>query len=290
MICQATYDSLEAIPESLREEFHQVNGKWQLKDNAIPGVGQLFNSALAANEAKAVGQVKTRNEKIRQLEEELNATKDKLSVLDVPGHRVLSKEDSELFERYTKLGTPKELETKISEHTQTVQKLQRFETTEVLSKIASASGDVKINPEVLSDWATSPEAQGYKFFVKSVEQTDAKGAKTTVEVPYIRIEKKEGDTINVSERELIPFAKESLPEWKFAALTTVTETGGAKELAGGKGSPSGVKLPDLGSTRRAPEAGGEKKRPVDQFNAQRAARPSPFAKAAIVVPGSGVTS
>ena len=113
MICESQYDSLEAIPETLRGEFEQINGKWQLKQSAIPGVGPLFNSALAANEARAVGQVKTRNEKIRGLEEENNQLKDKLSVLDSPGNKVLSKADADTFDTYTALGTPTEIQKKL---------------------------------------------------------------------------------------------------------------------------------------------------------------------------------
>lgn len=288
MICQATYDSFESIPEALRDEFHQVSGTWRLKDSAIPGVGQLFNSALAANERKAVDQVKTRNERIRALEEQLNAANDKLATLDTPGNAVLSKEDSALWERYNKLGTPKEIEDKLGELPSLKQKVEKAEVAEAMSKIASAGG---VNTEVLSDWATSPEGAGFKFFVKSVEQTDAKGAKTVTEVPYVRVEKTENGTIKVEERELLPFAKETLPEWKYNALVAAAESKGPEN---GNGRPAaqraavggGVKIPDLGSAQNQPKADTAKQRPVDKFNEQRAARPSPFANkaAGIITP------
>lgn len=276
MICQATYDSLDVIPDTLRDEFHQVNGKWQLKDTAVPGVGQLFNAALAANETKAVDQVKKRNETIRQLQEENNGLKDKLSVLDTPGNKVLSKEDATLFDNYIKMGTPKEVETKLTEHGQLTQKVSRFEATETLGKIAKAG--VKINPDVLADWAMSAEAEGVKFFVKSVEQPDGKGGKITVEVPYARIEKKNGDQVEVSERELLPFAKESLPEWKYAALTVGIDT---KPVIGSVQPPkvnTGVRVPDLGSASAPADNSGGKKRPVDRFNEEREGKPNPFSK------------
>lgn len=278
MICQASYDSLEAIPEALREEFVQINGKWQLKETAIPGVGQLFNSALAANERKAVDQVKKRNEKIVELTEENNTLKDKLAVIDTPGSKQLSKEDAESFDKYTKLGTPKEIETKLTQYTELSEKVTKFETTETLSKIATATNG--LNADVLSDWATSKEAEGLSFFVKSVEQTDAKGNKTTSDVPFVRIEKNEGGKIQVSERELLPFAKEMLPDWKYAALTTASTNGNGKanNAPVNTGVPNGVKLPDLGSSRNAPDKDSSKKKPIDIFNEQRDARPNPFAK------------
>ncbi len=286
MICQATYDSLEAIPEALREEFEQKNGKWQLKSEAIPGVGPLFNSALAANESKAVGQVKTRNERIRVLEEELNTAKDKLAVLDTPGNKVLSKDDAASFDAYVALGTPKEIKTKLAQNEELSGKVAKFETGDALAKVAQANGlgDVKINPEVLTDWLTSADNKGVTVFVKTVEQTDAKGAKTNVEVPHVRIEKNEDGVTKVSERELLPFAKEVMPEWKYTALIATGEeaSGGGKKTAtkaaAGAGNGSGVKIPDLSSARKPVTEGSDKKRPIDLFNEQRAAKANPFAK------------
>jgi hypothetical protein len=291
MICQATYDSLESIPETLRDEFHSVNGKWQLKDTAIPGVGPLFNSALAANEAKAVGQVKTRNEKIKTLEEELNTAKDRLSVLDTPGTKVLSKADGDTFDAYTKLGTPTEIESKLKNHTELETKVATFETGAALSKVTEANGlgDVKLNPEVLTDWLASADAKGLKAFVKTVESTDAKGVKTSVEVPYIRVEKTVDGKIEVTEKELLPFAKETLPEWKYSALTSGNGNGNGNEPGKGKPAPlvkgAGVKIPDLGSARKTVDEGADKKRPVDVYNEQRASKPSPFSKQQILAPG-----
>jgi hypothetical protein len=294
MICQATYESLESIPEALRDEFQQVNGKWQLKDSAIPGVGPLFNSALAANEQKAVGQVKTRNEKIKALEEELNLANDKLAVLDTPGNKVLSKADAETFEAYTKLGTPTEITSKLQNQTELEKKVTTFETGQALSKVTTANGlgDVKLNPEVLTDWLASDASKGIKAFVKTVESTDSKGAKVSVEVPYVRIEKTVDGKIEVTEKELLPFAKETLADWKYAALTSGASA--TADTANGKGKPikqaggAGVKIPDLGSASRTPTE-GDKKRPVDVFNEQRAAKPNAFTKQQILAPGQQPT-
>ena len=282
MICQATYNSLEDIPEELRDEFHQVNGKWQLKDDAIPGVGPLFNPALAANEQKAVGQVKSRNIKIKDLEEENHRLQDRISALDQPGHVVLSKEDSEAWSKYVKLGTPSDVETKLKDHATSSTKLHQLETKENLAKVVKAVKDVNLNVDVLTDWATRSDSSHLEFFVKSVEQTDTKGVKTTVEVPYVKIKTQKGDAVEVSEREMLPFAKESLPEWQYTALVA-----GA---APGKIEPQqkpGVKVPDLGSTAKVPAPVGDKKRPVDKFNEQREARPSPFAKPLVAAPAIG---
>lgn len=293
MICEATYTSFEAIPETLREEFEQVSGKWQLKQSAIPGVGPLFNSALAANEAKAVGQVKTRNERIRVLEEENNQIKDKLAVLDSPGNKVLSKADADTFDAYAKLGTPTEIKTKLDKLPEMEGKVLKFETSESLVKVTKANGlgETTLNPEVLSDWLASEENKGVKVFVKTEERLDAKNQKVSVEVPYLRIEKLENGQTTVTEKELLPFAKENMLGWKYDALVAGTPSDtdkGKQQLApntGGNGS--GVRVPNLGSARQEPTE-EKAERPVDKFNKARAAKPNPFTKSPTGVMAGGI--
>lgn len=283
MICNATYDSFEAIPEAFRSEFEQSNGKWQLKADAIPGVGPLFNAGLAANEQRAVDQVKTRNTKIREQEEELNQLRDKLAVLDSPGNKVLSKADADTFDAYAALGTPKEIKAILEKLPELETKVTKFETSEALVKVTKANGlgEVKLNPEVLTDWLSSQDNKGITAFVKTEERLDAKGQKVNVEVPYLRVETQENGKATVSEKELLTFAKEKMPDWKYTALIS-----GAVEAApvNGKGNQAPVntgvslRVPDLGSAREKPAAEGDAKRPVDKYNEQRASRPSPFAK------------
>jgi len=289
MICNATYDSLDAIPDNptinLREEFHQVNGKWVLKDTAVPGVGPLFNSALAANEAKAVTQVKTRNDRITVLENENNTLKDKLSVHEQPGTVALSGNDAKLWEKYTTLGTPKEIEAKLKSLEELETKVTKFETSEGLSKITEA---VALNSEVLSDWATSAEGKGLTFFVKDVESTDDKGNKVTTKVPMVKIEETGTDgKITLQEKELLPFAKEKLPSWKYDALVTTTDDKGQKKVAttaAPAAQQRGVRLPDLGNATKPTSGGTEKPSPVERFNKERDSRPNPFAPKAVVNP------
>lgn len=283
MICQATYDSLDAIPEALRDEFEQKGSKWQLKDSAIPGVGPLFNKALAANSEKQLGQLETKKSRIRELEEELSTKNDRLAAIDSPGSQVLSGDDAKNWSEYTKLGTPSEIKTKLAEHAVQLAKITEFETGAAVTKAVDSLKD-QINPEVLTDWLTSKEGEGVEVFVKTVEQTDAKNNKVQVEVPWVKIEKKGDDgKVKVSEQELLTFAKETLPDWKYKALTTVDGDTKAKPKTVTQ-PVSGVKLPDLGSTQKTPSP-DEKKRPVDTFNQQRDSKPNPFAKTA--VPGIG---
>lgn len=272
MICNAVYDSFDEIPEALRGEFENRNGKYQLKSDAIPGVGPLFNPALAANEQKAVDQAKRKGARIKELEAEIAELTSKMALMDEPGAQILSKADGEVFAKYTALGSVKELETMKDELAVLRSETETFKLKESLATLAK---DGSLNPEVLTDWATSADGKGLTFFTKTVE-TEDKGVKVSKEVPYVKIETV-GDNgkVSVTEKELLPFAKEKLPEWKFNALTTVN---GKKTEVRSQvpASAPGVKLPDFGSA--AATSGGEPAtRPVDRFNQQRSAAPNPFA-------------
>lgn len=273
MICQATYDSLEAIPEDLREEFHQVKGKWVLKETAIPGVGPLFNPGLAANEERAVSQVKARNERITKLEEENNLLKDKLSALDSPDSRVLSKEDSQTFEAFVALGTPKELKKKLEEHESLSDKVRSYERREEFNKM----GALGINPDVLSDWAQS--AADLEFVTKSAEEGSGDKKKVTV-TPVVRVPVVENGKSRVVERDLLEYAQEVLPDWKYKALTATAAATEAPDTA------PPVKLPDLRSSKNEPTQDRTKKRPVDRANEERASRPNPFKRPVVAVAGA----
>lgn len=260
MIVQATYKSLDEIPEkfegSLRDEFHQVDGKWVLKDTAIPGVGVLFNKALYDNEQRAITQAKNHRDRAKALEAEVNELRSQLATVQTPGNVSLSSSDAKNWERYTKLGTPKDLEQALEELGSLRDKVQKFELEKAVSDVAKASG---LNAEVLSDWAFSSEGKNLAFELKTVDNK---------QVAFVKVEKSDSDgKVSVEEKELLAFAKEALPEWKYTALTS--EVKSQPEI---KQSP---KLPILGSSQSKVD-NEERKRPVDLFNQQRQTKPSPF--------------
>lgn len=256
MIANATYDSLESIPETfegnLRDEFHQVGGKWVLKDSALPGVAQVFHSAIYANEQRAVDQAKRHKKRADELEIKVKDLSDQ--VVSDPGAVVLSPDDAKLWETYSKLGTPKDLEAKIGELSTLREKVETHELTTAVSGLAQEFG---FNSDVLADWAVS--SQNLQFVTKEVE-----GKK----LPFVRVEEADDKgKVTVSEKQLDVYAKETLPEWKYNALMT-----GAKTT---EPRTTGVRLPNVGSAQNGtslPEA----KKAVDVFNAERAAKPNPF--------------
>lgn len=282
MICQSIYDSVDAIPDNLVGEFDQINGKWQLKNDAIPGVGALFNKGLADNEKKAVDQVKARNIRIINLEAEKavmeterDTLKDQLSVVQQPGAKVLSKEDVENWDKYTNLGTPKDLETKLLSLESLELKTQQYELRSAIEKLAK---ETKINPDVLTDWANSEDGKNLEFFTSETKVRDAKGVETVEKVPMVTISTDEAGKITKSQRNLLEYAKEKMPDWKYSALMTVKDTevltsSSNKKAAAPTGT--GIILPNLGSSNGALVV-DQGVRPVDRFNAERAAKPNPL--------------
>lgn len=268
MICQAIYDSFDAIPEALRAEFENKNGKWQLKDDAIPGVGPLFNAAVYANEQRAITQAKNKQTRIEELERQNSDLK--LASAGEPGSVTLTKEDAALWKEYTPLGTPKDLKKKIALVDELQVKVGQVETADQIQKVVKDTG---LNHEVLTDWAMSPDGKGVSFFTKTSKDASGKEVVTA----YAKIETdKGGGKVEVSEVELLPFAKEKLPEWKYDALVAAGDkkTTTTTQPAAG----TGTRLPNLGSTRTgAAEGNGGNERPVDRFNKARTERPSPFA-------------
>lgn len=271
MICESIYDSLEAIPEELRGEFEQKDGKWQLKADAIPGVGALFNAGLVANERRAVDQVKAKGQRIKDLEAEVLRLGDQAAVLQDPNSVTLSKADADAWKKYTALGTPKDIESKLTEFETVKVTAEKFNLRETLSKL---SADVQLNSAVLEDWALSAEGKDLQFTVKEVVGKDPKtGQEVTTKVPMVKVQTMSGNKTVETEVELLTYAKENLPEWKYAALTSAVEK--LKTTV----PVNAVTMPNLGSATSSPGTPGTVK-PVDKFNEARAAKPNPFMPAA----------
>jgi hypothetical protein len=265
-ICQAWYDSLEAIPEALRDEFEQSGARWRLKADAIPGASELLNPGLAANRDRALTQYTNEQQKSQRLEADLSQAQTELNNIRQPGAVVLSGDDAKAWEAYTKLGTPKELKKIAEELPELKARVEGQALTQSLQEIAETTG---LNHEVLSEWATGKKGEGVTFLTKDGEG----GAK----VPYVKIEAKGDDgKVTVQEHELTAYAEEHLPGWMFTALTTA-EDGKTVERQAAQQKPMGVLLPNLGKATGKPAPAEKKERPADRFQKQRDAVPSPFA-------------
>lgn len=265
-ICQAWYDSLEAIPEALRDEFEQSGARWRLKADAIPGAAELLNAGLAANRDRALTQYTNEQQKSQRLEADLSQAQAELNNIRQPGAVVLSGDDAKAWEAYTKLGTPKELKKIAEELPQLKAQVEGQTLAQSLQEIAEATG---LNHEVLNEWATGKKGEGVTFLTK-----DQDGAK----VPYVKVETKGDDgKVQVQEHELTAYAEQNLPGWMFTALTTAAD-GKQVEVKKPAQQPTGVKLPNMGRANGKPAPPDKKETPAQKFQKQRDAVPSPFAR------------
>lgn len=258
MICEAVYNSFDEIPDTFKSEFESVNGKWQLKETAIPGVGPLFNAALDANAKKAVEQVKRRNQRIKDLEAELDSANTKLELVDIPGATVLNPDDAKLFEEYTKLGSVKDLQEKLEKFADLENQSKEFTLKESIKTISEKTG---LNYDVLIDWALL--AKDVEFTSKEVQENGKQIIKPLVKLSS----KNDKGEISVTEIDLLEHAKKELPDWKFTALT---ETSKVTEKPG-------VKIPVLHSSTTDQANNNEPESTAEKFNKRRAAAaPNPF--------------
>lgn len=272
MICQATYDSLEAIPEAFRGEFEQRNGKWVLKADAVPGAAEILNPGLAANRDRAIDQARTRGERVTELEGQLATAQSELNAVRQPGSVVLSGDDAKAWSGYTALGALKDVKKIIEEHPTLVAQVEGQKKTSTLQQIADETG---LNFEVLRDWAQGELGKGLEFFTKEVDGEDGKKVK-------VLAAKKSTETngkVEVSELDF-DAVTQSLPSYMKDGLVRKAEGDGVatqQPTNNGNTQPKGVKMPNLGGgSTKAPENGGGSKKPVDVFNARRAARPNPL--------------
>ncbi len=272
MICQPTYNSLEEIPENLREEFELSKGVYKLKASAIPGVDKLFNEGLVENARRAVEQAKNRRDKIKELEKINEDLEAKLALTEDPGGEILDKQAAEQWKRYSALGTPDEFEKLKSSYASLESEVKVARLKETVEKISKES---KLNPDVLMDWVK--ESPNISFIRKEVKVTE-KGKESIVSEPWARVETTSPDgKVTVEEKPLLDAAKASLADWKFAVLTKPSE--GKPPQA----SPSGVRLPSFSKT----EGEGEPiqksfgRAAAEKLNAARMNAPSPFKKMGI---------
>lgn len=261
MICNATYDKYEDIPEELRPEFESVDGKWNLKESAVPGAGLLFNSSVAANMAKAVNQVKQKNLKIDELTTEIESLK---AQIEKDPTTTMSKKDIELYNKYKELGEYDDLANSINELPTLKENLRKTEVQAMVQSVAQAAN---LNHDVLNDWMS--QRPDLKFEIQEIETLDEKKQAVKIKKPVVKLETEHNGKIKVEEHDLSEYAKANLPEWKYSALM-------AKAQDQKTQAPIGAKVPDFGRASVTKEKTQEATRPVDKFNAERAKAVNPF--------------
>lgn len=276
MICESSYDSKDKIPTQFVDEFENVNGKWVLKSDAIPGAAELLNPGLASNRDSIRGELVTAKREKDEATRRADGLERELAASKQPGGRVLSEADAKSFDNFTKLGTYADVKKKIDEHKVFAEKIQSYDLEKAVSEVATAAG---LNPEVLRDWALHPtEGDGLQFFLKDETIKDAKGAETVVKKAYVKVSKKNGDSTEVSEHPIDTVATERLPKFKQEALKTQASTDDKGKSSQPVLNGGGIRVPDSSSASSSKGSGGEGgERLADRYNKQRTSGVNPFA-------------
>lgn len=276
MICQVSYDAAEAVPKKLKEEFELKKGKWVLKKDAIPGVGQFFNPSLDKNNKKAVKQLGELREKHTTLKQELSDLKENSEIPD--GGVILSSEDAESFRKFSALGSLEDVTKKVTEHADLSAKVEGIETTKKLGGVAEVIG---VSPGVLSSWKGDPD-EG-KDIVDFISKKEKDENDEEIEVGYVQVEVEENGKKVIKEFLLMDEAKKRLEPWKFQALTAEIETDDeddkSSESIMTQQKPGGVRMP----VQKPANKPGSKKKGTSiakelqkEFQKEKDSAPSPF--------------
>lgn len=278
MICQATYDSYDAIPEAFREEFELRDGVYVIKESAIPGAASALNPGLAGNRDRALGQLRSARARVTELETQVSTLQSEVETLrtasSVPeGSVVLGEKDAKSWKKYTAMGTPQELEVKVNEHKDLSAKVARMNAQQEAAKLSTELG---LNADVLSDWRNHPEEGSGIAGITTKTEKDSEG--NDVKVAYVTLEKEVDGKIRTEEVKLLDHAKSVLPDWKFKALTASSEDGDSGNEGGGENEPSdsGIRLPKMESGKKDPGKGSDKDSIFSRFQDERDSAPSPF--------------
>lgn len=250
MIAKAVYDNESEVPAAFKDDYtKRADGKWVMKDDAVPGAAELFNPGLAANRDRALTQKTAAEEAKRAAESRANELQQQLDAVRAPGSVVLSPTDAKVWERVQKLGDVKEVERIV---TVEFPRLQAGEQLRDRQKAWGKAGEelkafgVNLNLEALSDLMTHPQrGAGLEIESRPVEVDNGQGQKVTVNFPHIveRVKAasgKEGE-FELKATPLLDYAQANWPAWAVQALTSGQPSSGgdAANALGATGEQTG---------------------------------------------------
>lgn len=251
MICQAVYDNETDVPAAFKADFtRRADGKWVMKDDAIPGAAELLNPGLASNRDRALQQKTAAEEGRRAAEQRASEFEQQLNAAREQGGVILNATDAKVWQRLTALGDVKTVERIVKED------FPRLSAAAQLSERQKAWGaaaealkpfGVNLNVEALSDLMTHPQrGQGLEIELRPVEVDNGQNGKVTVNFPFITkrvpVTGKENE-FTVDATPLLDYAAREWPAWAVTAITSgAAETGGGST---GGGAPAGGQQPGL---------------------------------------------
>jgi hypothetical protein len=249
VICKAVYDNETEVPAAFKDDFtRRADGKWVMKDDAVPGAAELLNPGLAQNRDRALTQKTTAEEARRAAETRASELETQLNAAREPGGVILTKADAAVWARFLKLGDVKEVEKIVTvefPRLDAAAKLSDRQKAWAGAVEALKPFGVTLNSEVLSDLMTHPQrGEGLEIELRPTEVDNGAGGRVTVNFPHVTkrvpVTGKENE-FTVEAVPLLDYAQKEWPAWAFNALTTPPADPAGGGAAGG-GQPGLIPL------------------------------------------------
>jgi hypothetical protein len=243
VICQAVYNTEAEVPAQFKADFQQrADGKWVMKEDAVPGAAELLNPGLAANRDRALTQKATAETKAATAEARAAEAVRELEQVRAPGAKVLTPEQAKEWEKFAGLGIPAKDAEKIIKTD--FPRLQEAETLRSRQQTWAKAVEqlqpfgVNLNLEALSDLLTHPQrGAGLELESRPVEIDNGQGGKVTVNLPHIikRVPAASGkaDEFELKATFLLDYAAAEWPAWAVQAITSAPAAGDGRETGGG---------------------------------------------------------
>ena len=121
------YNTLEEVPEALREHYKKSDGRY------VPDLSE--DHPVLVHNKTLLSEKTTATNKVKELEADIAASSEK----SIPrGHVAVKKEDAQLLDQYKALGTPDEVGTKLAQGKTDAEELATRTRSETLRKVAKA--------------------------------------------------------------------------------------------------------------------------------------------------------
>lgn len=222
MLLKAIYDAFDQIPEFARSAYKQnASGKWELIASEIEGGDAVFAAGLRENRDALLNEKKVWQDRASAAETRSNTLETELSKFKAPGAVILNGEDAKAWQKYTGLGSAKDLEEKLKT---AEAKDQELTTLKADAAIRDVAGKCNLNAEALKD-VMFTRSNGAQLVAKSVKVTDAAGKESESVRPYlvIRTAGTQPGTFQEKEVDLFAYATEQVwPKYLIDALQVQT--------------------------------------------------------------------
>jgi hypothetical protein len=291
-ILQAKYAKFEDIPPEYNKLFEKKGDEYVLMEDAIEGAAALLNPGLAANRDRVLDEKTKLETRVADAESKQKDAENKLKQIANSPDSVLTSEDLKTWQKLKNLGDINEIVKRFNEFPKLESKVKTTELETTLGKVQKALNLPPESIEALRDTLENPKyGEGLEVKFKKTEVVQQNGNKETVETPYFSKKTKTGEnTFQETEYDVLKYASENFPSYVTTALSAKNEGGQNNQIQNGGGfnnfnlpvlgnQNGGISLPIIGGSQQQQTGGIDPMKIVNEQNAARDTRQSPFAVA-----------